>query len=73
MFSRADFFDDGAQVLPKDLDNGDGDEWTDWRGQGTVNNGTQVLAFKIVQFFYQTHIYLMVCLCSFLGLTSLLS
>ena len=39
---KPDFLNLGAQVLPKDLDSGDGDEWTDWRGQPTVNNGTQV-------------------------------
>ena len=38
------------QVLPKDLDNGDGDEWTDWRGQAVVSNGTQVIPFGIINF-----------------------
>ena len=38
------------QVLPKDLDNGDGDEWTDWRGQAVVSNGTQVIPFGMINF-----------------------
>ena len=38
------------QVLPKDLDNGDGDEWTDWRGQAVVSNGTQVISFGMINF-----------------------
>ena len=37
-----------CQVLPKDLDNGDGDEWTDWRGQAVVSNGTQVIFFGLI-------------------------
>ena len=39
-----------CQVLPKDLDNGDGDEWTDWRGQAVVSNGTQVVSFGMISF-----------------------
>ena len=39
-----------GQVLPKDLDNGDGDEWTDWRGQAVVSNGTQVIPFGMINF-----------------------
>ena len=39
-----------GQVLPKDLDNGDGDEWTDWRGQAVVSNGTQVISFGMINF-----------------------
>ena len=39
-----------CQVLPKDLDNGDGDEWTDWRGQAVVSNGTQVIPFGMINF-----------------------
>ena len=33
--------DKEVQVLPRDLDSGEGDEWTDWRGQAT-GVGTQV-------------------------------
>ena len=52
-----------AQVLPKDLDNGDGDEWTDWRGQATVNNGTQVLSQNSLDSIKYLHF--MVRQCSF--------
>ena len=50
-------------MLPKDLDNGDGDEWTDWRGQATVNNGTQVLSQNSLNSIKYLHF--MVRQCSF--------